>query len=575
MDLRRLSVAVVMTWCCAFTSAFAGHERTLYYNGKVFTSNPKQLWAKGVAVQGKVILAVGTTGEVLAFREADSKLVDLQGRTMIPGFNDAHVHPFDTTSFPRAVQLNSATDFIPGPGPTLQEVISLIKQGAATTPPGTWLMASIGSNIVEDPEANRFALQDAAPAHPVLLAAWYGHGTYLNTKAMETIGIGEEELDPFGGFYERVPGTRVITGVAHEYAEHLIRRFFAGQMTDREFVSLYEKFAQNAAQMGYTSVQEFSVGVPQRKHLELLASSRIPIRWRAICFPLTLEERCDVPATFSPLTPFSSITASGVKWIADGTFVERLAFLNEDYADAPGIRGRLNFSRDAVAAELRRSLTGPVIETQPLFHSVGDGTSDAILDKMATVASDSAWKVRRPRIEHGTLLRPDRYESARRKGVIVVQNPLHFSLAPVTAVRFSPQLQAVMDPMKSLLDADVTLAIGSDSVGMPGNPYLDLFFALVQPTHPSEALTIEQAVIAYTKTAAEAEFQEQWKGTLESGKLADLVVLSQDIFTIAPPAIIETQALLTVVGGQVVYDSGTLKAESAAGSIDRSGGQRR
>lgn len=561
MDVKRLSVAVVMTWCLSFTSAFAGHHRTLYYNGKVFTSNPEHLWAEGVVVQGNLILAVGATAEVLALKEDDSKLVDLQGRTMIPGFNDAHVHPFDSTSFPRAVQLNSATDFIPGPGPTLQEIISLVKQGVANTPKGTWLMASIGSNIVEDPAANRFALQDVSPDHPVLLASWYGHGTYLNTKAMETIGIGEEEPDPFGGFYERLPGSRVMTGVVHEYAEHLIRRFFAGQMTDREFAFLYEKFAQSAAQMGYTSVQEFSVGVPQRRHLDLLARSRIPIRWRAICFPLTLEERCDVPPRFSPVTPFSQITASGIKWIADGTFIERLAFLNQDYGDAPGTRGRLNFSPGAVGIELERSITGPVIETQPLFHSVGDGTSDAILDKMGAVAPDRAWAIRRPRIEHGTLLRPDRYESARNKGVIVVQNPLHFSLAPIAAVRFSPQLQAVMDPMKSLLDSNIRLAIGSDSVGMPGNPYLDLFFALVQPTRPSEALTIEQAVIAYTKTSAEAEFQEQWKGTLEPGKLADLVVLSQDIFTLPPPAIIDTRALLTVVGGKKVYDAGVLKTQ--------------
>ena len=560
MDFKRLSAAVVLTWCIVTTSAFAGHHRTLYYNGKVFTSNPAQPWAKGIVVQDNIILAVGDVREVLAFKEDDSKLINLHGRTMIPGFNDAHVHPFDSTSFPRAVHLNTATDFIPGPGPTLQEVISLIKQGAAASPPGTWLMASIGTNVVEDPTANRFALQDAAPNHPVLLASWYGHGTYLNNKAMETIGIGEEEPDPIGGFYERLPGSRVITGVAHEYAEHVIRRYFAGQMTDPELVTLYEQFAQRAAKMGYTSVQEFSVGVPQRRHLDLLARSSIPIRWRAICFPLTLDERCDVPPRFAP-SASSQIAASGIKWIADGSFIERLAFLNQDYADAPGIRGRLNFPLAALDIQLQRSINGPRIEAQPLFHSVGDGTSDAILDKMNGVAPDSAWKLRRPRIEHGTLLRPDRYASARSKGVIVVQNPLHFSLAPITQMRFSPQQQAVMDPMKSLLDADIALAIGSDAVDMPGNPYLDLFFALVQPTRPSEALTIEQAVIAYTKTAAEAEFQEQRKGTLQPGKLADFVVLSQDIFTIAPPAIIETQALLTVVGGKAVYDSGAVKAE--------------
>ncbi len=138
---------------------------------------------------------------------------------------------------------------------------------------------------------------------------------------------------------------------------------------------------------------------------------------------------------------------------------------------------------------------------------------------MQTITSDDNWRGVRARIEHGTLLRRDRYESARSKGVFVVQNPVHFALDSITNVRFSPSQLAEVDPMKSLLDANIKVALGSDSVGPPGNPFLDLFFAQIQPTNPSEALTIEQAVIAYTKTSAEAEFQEQWKGTLEPGKL--------------------------------------------------------
>lgn len=563
MGLNRLLAFVVIALSFASTSAFAHHGRTIYYNGRVFTSSPRHLWAEGVVVEGRFIVAVGTTEHVLHFKQNDSNLVDLQGKTMIPGFNDAHVHPYDSTSFPRAAYLNLATDFIPGPGPTLQDVVNLVQQGAANNPPGTWLFVSVGTNVVENPDANRFALDAVSPNHPVLLAAWYGHGTCLNTEAMQAIGIGEQEPDPFGGFYERLPSSNVITGVAHEYAEHLIRRYFAGQMSDQEFKTLYENFAAAAARRGYTSVQEFSVGVPQQRHLDLLAQSNIPIRWRAICFPLTLGESCDVPAQFSPSRPFTKVKASGIKWIADGTPIERLAFLTEDYADAPGVRGHLNFPAGAIETELQRSAAGPVKERQALFHSVGDGTSDTILDEMDAVASDNHWKARRPRIEHGTLLRPGRYESARKKGVFVVQNPLHFSLAPISNVRFSPSLLADVDPMKSLLDANIKLALGSDSVATPGDPYLDLFFALIQPTRPSEALTIEEAVIAYTKTSAEAEFQEQWKGTLEPGKLADLVVLSQDIFTLAPPAIITTQSLLTVVDGEVVYDAGAVKTDKA------------
>src|SRR5262249_54425702 len=157
-------------------------------------------------------------------------------------------------------------------------------------------------------------------------------------------------------------------------------------------------------------VQEMSVGVPQRRHLDLVAKADIPIRWRAICFPFSVDEECPVPQQLSPSKPFPTLTASGIKWIVDGTDVERAALLREDYADAPGVRGHLNFPPGVLGSELKRSVTGARVETQPIFHTVGDGTADAILDAMTKVAPDLKWQPIRPRIEHGTLLRRDRYE---------------------------------------------------------------------------------------------------------------------------------------------------------------------
>ena len=559
---RKFLLALIgATAALASALALAGQDRTIFYNGKVFTANERHLWAEGVVVEGRLVIAVGTNQQVLALRDKRTKLVDLGRRTLIPGFNDAHVHPFDTTSFPRAVQLNLATDFLPNAGPSLQDILALVRRGVAENPPGTWLMASIGTNVVDDADTTRFTLDQIAPNHPVLLAAWYGHGTYINTKAMQLVGIGEEEADPFGGFYERVPNSRVINGALHEYAEHGLRRFFASQMSDAELRAMYERFAAGAARMGYTSVQEFSVGVPQQRHLNLVEQADIPIRWRAIGFPLTLDERCDVPSRLSPLRPFAKKTAAGCKYVVDGTDIERLAFLRRDYADAPGVRGRLNLSASSVETALRRALNGIPAETQPLFHTVGDATTDTILRAMDSVASEKQWRRMRVRIEHGTLLRADRYESVRRKGAFVVQNPVHFALADIANARFSPDQLAEIDPMRSLLDRGIEVAIGSDSVVAPGNPYLDIFFALIQPTRPSEALTVEQAVIAYTRTAAAAEFQEQWKGTLEPGKAADLTVLSRDIFGIPVTDIPATEAELTMVDGRIVFDAGRLRLQ--------------
>src|SRR5688572_8484993 len=146
--IRNFLLALVGATAALASATVLGHDddRTIFYNGKVFTSNERHLWAEGVVVEGRLVIAVGTNQQVLALRNRNTKLVDLRRRTLIPGFNDAHVHPFDTTSFPRAVQLNRPTDFLPTAGPSLQEILALVQRGAATQPAGTWLMASIGTN---------------------------------------------------------------------------------------------------------------------------------------------------------------------------------------------------------------------------------------------------------------------------------------------------------------------------------------------------------------------------------------------------------------------------------------------
>jgi predicted amidohydrolase YtcJ len=141
----------------------------------------------------------------------------------------------------------------------------------------------------------------------------------------------------------------------------------------------------------------------------------------------------------------------------------------------------------------------------------------------------------------------------------VVQNATHLALAPVFAERFEPQVFAELEPLRSLLDEGIPLALGTDGIGRAQSPFVDLFLAMIHPTHPSEALTLEQGLVAYTRGSAYAEMQEHVKGTLAPGKLADLAVLSQDIFHVPPPAIMSTGSVLTMVGGRVVWDAGVLQ----------------
>jgi hypothetical protein len=194
------------------------------------------------------------------------------------------------------------------------------------------------------------------------------------------------------------------------------------------------------------------------------------------------------------------------------------------------------------------------VRNQLIVHTFGDRAMDKILSELDRSAPAVVWRLLRPRIEHGDLIHPEQIDLARRLGVIVVQNPTHLTLdlvTPLGAVR-----AAEAQPLRSLLDAGVQLAFGSDAI--QPNPFVDLFFAVTHPFHPTEALTMEQAVTAYTRGSATAEFQEWQKGSIKPGYLADLAVLSQDVFTIPPSAVPGTVSLFTLNGGEVVWDAGVL-----------------
>lgn len=527
--------------------ASAGSADMILYNGKVFTSDPDHLWAQAVAVEGKRIQAVGGNAEVLALAGPTTQVLDLAGRTVIPGLNDAHVHALA----PLGVQLN-IPDFAPGPGPSLQEVLDLISQATQTYPAGTWLFVAVGPRVGDDPLANRLTLDQVSPHHPVKLEMWTGHGTYLNTKGMQSLGIAENEPDPFGGFFERFPGTDVLNGVVHEYAEHLVRRRFAERLSDSEIRGVYQTFVEKALRFGFTSVQNMSVGLPHARSLEILGQVKPTLRWREICFPLTLDEPCD----FGP-SPAALVKPSGVKWIGDGTPIERLAFLSEPYADRPDTRGLFNFPLADFSSMVDDGLHGPRGEEQRLFHLVGDAAIGTLLDEMEGLASAPHWRQRRVRIEHGDLVLPSDVARLRALGIVVVQNPTHLSL-PDLPQRLSPERLPEAQPLRSMVEAGVHLALGTDGIGGTISPFLDIFLATFHPARPGEALTREQAVIAYTAGSAYAEFEEHQKGRLAPGQLADLAVLSEDIFTVPPPVLLGTRSLLTMVGGEVVWDEGVV-----------------
>jgi predicted amidohydrolase YtcJ len=512
----------------------------ILFNAKVFTSNADHLYAEALAIRGDRIVAVGTSKEVTALAGKGTRQIDAGGRTVIPGINDAHDH---ISVWPEGYSLP-----IDSMDPEWEVVADAVSSAAAKAPKRTWITGSIGPSVLEDPQATRAALDKLAPDHPVALYVWTGHASVLNSLALRKLGISEDEPDPEGGRYARGADGK-LTGRVFEFAQIRIAKSYSELANDQEAEQELKRFFAEAAHWGITTVQNMSHPITQARSLALFQKTPPPIRVRAIWFGCTDQhgrlttEGC----SGQPQTPL--VTASGTKWLLDGTPIERSGAMRKPYADRPDTSGTLDFSPKEMEDMLRESLRN---NDQLMVHVVGDRTAQAFLNAMNATGGKSVWSKRRVRIEHGDGITPDLVARARELGVVVVQNPTHLALRDLMLKRFGPERVNQLQPLRSLLDAGIPLALGSDG---PNNPYLNIMLASTDPGRPQEAITREQAVIAYTLTSAYAEFAEKDKGSLEAGKLADLAVLSQDIFTVATNELPKTESVMTLVGGKVVYDA--------------------
>lgn len=536
-SLSALLVVAFSTAALALPAQTASPD-TIIVNARIFTGVPAQPWAEALSVKGERIAALGTSAGIRAQTAPTARVIDAGARLVIPGINDAHAHP---GAAPPYTSLEGPPAF--EQDPALDEILLRLKAAVAKAPAGGWVVGQIGARVLEDPRATRAILDPITGGHPVMLAGWHGHGSLFNTEALRRLKVAEQEPDPAGGFFVRMPDGKTITGVVHEYALFRLRQQF-GRLADRErTLESYRRFGREAAALGITSVQVMATAAPIGEVFADVTEANLPIRVRVIDFPMSDPAEWKGPALRQTT---GKVTASGTKWILDGTPVERLMFMREPYTDSPSIRGRLNFP----IADLRGFLTRALAAgEQPMFHAVGDAAIDALLDELEATGG-AKWAPLRPRLEHGDMLEPGHFDRAKRFGVVLVQNPAHFMIAPVMHARLGPRV-ARAEIVKTTLGAGIPFAIGSDG---PMNPFLNIMFAAMNATNPAETLTIEQSLTAYTRGSAYAEFAEQQKGTLAPGMLADLAILSQDIFKVAPQDLPTTTSLLTMVGGRIVHE---------------------
>ncbi len=513
-------------------------------NGKIFTSDTSALYAEALAIKGDRILAVGKSAAMARWKGPHTKRIDLQGRTVIPGINDAHDHIGYGTPVSRFISF-------PAPllqGPSLQQVLDSLAVAAKGAPAGTLIRGSLGLLLLEDSTARRIALDRVTPHHPVILTAPWGHGTLLNTKALEMLGISLTAKDPVGGYYERIKGTGQLSGLLREYAEFGVLRKWYNRLPDSVFVRGFRSYGNSALQWGITSVQNMSTALELEKTVTVFRKAAIPLRIRIIRFPGTAVNGREPNQWSKTYTPSSRLEVSGIKWILDGTPLERDALMGAAYQDREGWKGQLNFPPDTMRKILQEGLAD---KEQLMLHIVGDSTPRIVLSQMLDIAPAETWKRKRLRFEHADGLQPDQWPAVRRLGIVVVANPSHFMFAEINHTRLGAERSAHFEPLRSLMEAGIPVAFGSDG---PNNPFLNIMFAALHPTNPKEAISREQSVIAYTYGSAYAQFRETEKGSLKKGMLADLAVLSQDIFTVPLEALPVTTSVLTIIGGKIAFE---------------------
>ena len=515
------------------------------FNGKIFTSDAAHPYVQALAIRGERITAAGDSAKIRALAGPDTKQVDLGGRTVIPGINDAHNH---LSISPPSNRIDLQ---FKNPDPDWPEVKAAIAATVLKAPKGALIQGEIGLKVFHDLAANRDSLDQLAPNNPVILETFpTGHAWIVNSAALAQFGIREDQPDPLGGRFERSPDGR-LTGVIREYALEEVWRNQANQTSETDALREWRETFSDAVKWGITTIQDMDNDMPPDRCIALLEKMPVKIRVRIIRMPGTtpagrdIQEGRPVPRTSNPL-----ITISGTKWVLDGTPLEGTFAPRNDKSPLEYVvmHEQMTFPQTELVAMLRETLHD---HDQLMLHVSAYPPAAAMLSAMQAAGGAQVWAKQRVRFEHGDSLTPDLLPRVKEMGVVVVQNPIHLAGANVL-----PEIGIVLEklkaqPLRSLLAAGIPLAFGSDG---PPNPYLNIMFASLDPTRPSEAITREQAVVAYTLTSAYAEFAEKDKGSLEPGKLADLAVLSQDIFTVDVSNLPRTESVLTMVGGKIVYD---------------------
>lgn len=552
----------------------------IFHNGLVLLgAAPNSPPASAVGVQGDQIVAVGND-EVLAAATTSTRVVDLDGRTLLPGVNDGHLHIGGFASSRPPASL----DISPAAVATIAEIVALVAERAQTVPAGSWIRGRgwTASHLSDLPtvEPSAALLDAVSPHHPVVLTDFSGHALWVNTAAMQFAGVSAATTEPVGGIMRR-DASREPTGIFVESAQNLITAHIP-VLTDDELEEAVRSGLAELHRQGITSMTDAALN-PLPGNEDHMGSARVFELLRKLCGPDDVPMRTNVLVTFSPLgstlldptrvgldawqPPDADpawFNVRGLKVFADGVPPNCTSWMHDQYPD--GGHGCLTVGGDTDADRVDE--LGEIIATghraglQVGVHVTGDRASEAVVDGFLAALDAVPRDDPRHYIIHGPLTMPETLARASAAGIGVnVQPTLKSTSARAIEAMFGREMSDYQWPLRSILDAGCVMAASSDAPVTTPNWRRGIGTALLREAPDGEVygadqrIGVDEAVRAYTAGGAWQDNAETWKGTIANGMVADLCVVDGRLSTDDPHTFADMDVSMTVVGGAVVHDT--------------------
>ena len=533
----------------------------VFKNGNVYTANDKAPQAQAIAVKADRIVFVGTNAAAQRFVGTNTRVVDLQGKTVLPGFTDSHQHLSGVGQREMTLNLEGTT--------SLEDFLAKVKARVDQTKPGEWITGRgwIETHWKPPVFPTRADLDSVAPNNPMILARADGHGSVANSAALNLAGITKDTPNPFGGEISKDKQSGEPNGMLLDAAQGLVRRRVPPTSAEDAERAVVLGVKRNI-ELGWTQIQDAGGGYNDVEIFKkLYAAGTIKLRiYKAVHGPGPSATRLlNEGPTIGEFE--NRFTFRTIKVVSDGALGSRGAALHAPYSDAPDTSGFLTVKAEELRPMLIDALRkGIQVET----HAIGDRANRFVLDEYeaafkAVPAAERKVAEPRWRMEHAQIVNPADIPRFAKLGIIPSMQPSH----AIGDLFFAPSRVGIKRlagsyAWESFIKSGVVVPGGSDAPVERGEPMIEFYAAVARKDqkgfsgegwHPEEAVTRAQALKMFTLWPAYAAFEEKLRGTIEVGKLADLTILSADIMKIPEAEILKTRCVMTVINGEIVFES--------------------